>query len=163
MQMLQINRDFYNECEREQGKGRKYEHIQPFASRASQLARRLATVFAFFQGEQEISTKTMQGACDIIRHSLSEWLRYADIEPARESDAERLLNWLVRKCTDQSTTQVAYSIMQTSCPRPMQKNKQLLEMTTQQLEDTNHIRIELIIKKRLVALNPILLKNRLND
>jgi hypothetical protein len=125
MQMLQINRDFYNECEREQGKGRKYEHIQPFASRASQLARRLATVFAFFQGEQEISTKTMQGACDIIRHSLSEWLRYADIEPARESDAERLLNWLVRKCTDQSTTQVAYSIMQTSCPRPMQKNKQL--------------------------------------
>lgn len=152
-----INRDFYNECEKEQGKGGKYEHIQPFASRASQLARRLATVFAFFQGEHEITDQTMQGACEIIKHSLGEWLRYADIESKKESDAQKLLNWLIKKCIDQSTDKIQYSTMQTSCPRPMSKNKQLLEITAQQLEDTNHMRIDAIIKKRLVALNPILL------
>ncbi|MDF2418014.1 DUF3987 domain-containing protein [Acinetobacter beijerinckii] len=161
-----INLVFYNDCEIEQAKGGKYEHIQPFASRASQLARRLATVFAFFQGESEISAQTMRGACDIIRHSLGEWLRYAEIESKTESDAQRLLNWLVKKCIDQCTDKIQYSTMQTSCPRPMSKNKQLLEATAQQLEDTNHIRIDAIIKKRFVELNPILLgkvSKRLND
>lgn len=152
-----INLGFYNDCEIEQAKGGKYEHIQPFASRASQLARRLATVFAFFQGESEISAQTMQGACDIIRHSLGEWLRYAEIESKKESDAQRLLNWLVKKCIDQCTDKIQYSTMQTSCPRPMSKNKQLLEATAQQLEDTNHIRIDTILKKRIVELNPTLL------
>lgn len=161
-----IDLAFYNECEQQQLKGGKYEHIQPFASRASQLARRLATVFAFFQDEQEITAQTMQGACDIIRHSLGEWLRYAEIESKKESDAQRLLNWLVKKCVEECTNKIQYSTMQTSCPRPMSKNKQMLEMTAQQLEDTNHIRIDSVIKKRLVELNPLLLgkvSKRLND
>jgi hypothetical protein len=161
-----IDLAFYNECEEQQLKGGKYEHIQPFASRASQLARRLATVFAFFQDEQEITAQTMQGACDIIRHSLGEWLRYAEIESKKESDAQRLLNWLVKKCVEECTNKIQYSTMQTSCPRPMSKNKQMLEMTAQQLEDTNHIRIDSVIKKRLVELNPLLLgkvSKRLND
>jgi hypothetical protein len=161
-----IDLAFYNECEEQQLKGGKYEHIQPFASRASQLARRLATVFAFFQNEQEITAQTMQGACDIIRHSLGEWLRYAEIESKKESDAQRLLNWLVKKCVEECTNKIHYSTMQTSCPRPMSKNKQMLEMTAQQLEDTNHIRIDSVIKKRLVELNPLLLgkvSKRLND
>ncbi|WP_151958973.1 DUF3987 domain-containing protein [Acinetobacter junii] len=161
-----IDLAFYNECEEQQLKGGKYEHIQPFASRASQLARRLATVFAFFQNEQEITAQTMQGACDIIRHSLGEWLRYAEIESKKESDAQRLLNWLVKKCVEECTNKIQYSTMQTSCPRPMSKNKQMLEMTAQQLEDTNHIRIDSVIKKRLVELNPLLLgkvSKRLND
>ena len=161
-----IDLAFYNECEQQQLKGGKYEHIQPFASRASQLARRLATVFAFFQNEQEITAQTMQGACDIIRHSLGEWLRYAEIESKKESDAQRLLNWLVKKCVKECTNKIQYSTMQTSCPRPMSKNKQMLEMTAQQLEDTNHIRIDSVIKKRLVELNPLLLgkvSKRLND
>lgn len=161
-----IDLAFYNECEEQQLKGGKYEHIQPFASRASQLARRLATVFAFFQDEQEITAQTMQGACDIIRHSLGEWLRYAEIESKKESDAQRLLNWLVKKCVEECTNKIQYSTMQTSCPRPMSKNKQMLEMTAQQLEDTNHIRIDSVIKKRLVELNPLLLgkvSKRLNN
>ena len=161
-----IDLAFYNECEQQQLKGGKYEHIQPFASRASQLARRLATVFAFFQNEQEITAQTMQGACDIIRHSLGEWLRYAEIESKKESDAQRLLNWLVKKCVKECTNKIQYSTMQTSCPRPMSKNKQMLDMTAQQLEDTNHIRIDSVIKKRLVELNPLLLgkvSKRLND
>ena len=108
----------------------------------------------------------MQGACDIIRHSLGEWLRYAEIESKKESDAQRLLNWLVKKCVEECTNKIQYSTMQTSCPRPMSKNKQMLEMTAQQLEDTNHIRIDSVIKKRLVELNPLLLgkvSKRLND
>ena len=137
-----IDQEFYNMFEALQGKGKRYEYLQAFASRASQLARRLATVFAYFEGLQWIDAKTLKGACEVVKHSLNEWAMYADIEVKSESDAERLIKWLVKKCHDQKTNRIAYSNVQTSCPRPMQKNKNLLEMVIQQLIDSNYIKIE---------------------
>ena len=130
---------------------------QAFASRASQLARRLATVFAYFEGLQWIDAKTLTGACEVVKHSLNEWAMYADIEVKTESDAERLIKWLVRKCGGQKTDRILYSNVQTSCPRPMSKNTKVLEVVMQQLEDSNYIKIESISKKRFVLINPILL------
>ncbi|WP_427832712.1 DUF3987 domain-containing protein [Acinetobacter modestus] len=153
----QIDLAFYNECEQQQGKGCKYEHIQPFASRASQLARRLATVFAFFQGEGEITEKTMQGACDIIKHSLGEWLRYAEIESKKESDAQHLLNWLIKKCEMDNQTQMLYQLVQSRCIPKYLRKKEIFEMTTNELIVTNHIVVSKDVK-RLVLINPILLK-----
>lgn len=155
----QVDLAFYNDIERLQGKGQCYEYLQAFASRASQLARRLATVFAYFEGLQEIDAKTLQGACDVIKHSLGEWLRYAEVEAKQESEAEKLIQWLVKKCQQQNTSQIAYSYMQTSCPRPMQKNTKLLEMIIQQLEDSNYLRVDTVTKKRFVVLNPFLLQS----
>ncbi|GAB3040591.1 hypothetical protein GCM10027155_00540 [Acinetobacter apis] len=154
----QIDLAFYNEIERLQAKGERYEYLQAFASRASQLARRLATVFAYFEGLEKIDAKTLQGACDVVRHSLGEWARYADIESKEESDAQRLIQWLIKKSKQQNVDKLAYSYIQTSCPRPMQKNSKLLEMVIQQLEDSNYIRVDLVTKKRLVVLNPFLLE-----
>lgn len=154
----QIDLAFYNEIERLQAKGERYEYLQAFASRASQLARRLATVFAYFEGLDQIDAKTLQGACDVVRHSLGEWARYAEIESKEESDAQRLIQWLIKKSKQQNVDKLAYSYIQTSCPRPMQKNSKLLEMVIQQLEDSNYIRVDLVTKKRLVVLNPFLLE-----
>ena len=78
---------FYNEIESLQAKGKCYEYLQAFASRASQLARRLATVFTYFQGEAFINKQILLAACDVIRFSLNEWLRYTEIELDKESDA----------------------------------------------------------------------------
>ena len=87
----EIDQEFYNMFEVLQGKGKRYEYLQAFASRASQLARRLATVFAYFEGLQWIDAKTLRGACEVVKHSLNEWAMYADIEVKTESDAERLI------------------------------------------------------------------------
>lgn len=152
-----IDASFYNMFEELQGKGKRYEYLQAFASRASQLARRLATVFAYFEGLQWIDAKTLTGACEVVKHSLNEWAMYADIEVKTESDAERLIKWLVRKCEGQKTDRILYSNVQTSCPRPMSKNTKVLEVVMQQLEDSNYIKIESISKKRFVLINPILL------
>jgi hypothetical protein len=84
---------------------------------------------------------------------------YKNIEVKVESDAERLSKWLIRKCLLQKTDKLPYSYMQTSCPRPMQKNKNLLEMIVQQLEDSHHIKIESFGRTRYVVINPILLKS----
>lgn len=150
---------FYNEIERLQAKGQCFEYLQAFASRASQLARRLATVFAFFEGKTEIDADVLLGACTIIRHSLNEWLRYIDIESADESNAERLIKWLIAQCYKEGSERLEYSDVQTSCPRPMQKDGGLFKIALQQLEDTNHIQIEMVKRKRYVALNPLLLGN----
>ena len=149
--------EFYNEIEQLQHKGQRYEYLQAFASRASQLARRLATVFAYFEGLTVIDRKTLSGACDVIRHSLGEWSRYADIEAVKESDAEKLIKWIAKKCAEQKTDRINYTNVQTSCPRPMQKDGKLLEIIIQQLEDSNYLKVELLNKKRLVVLNPLLL------
>ncbi len=152
-----IDEDFYDLFESMQGAGQRYEYLQAFASRASQLARRLATVFAYFEGLPYIDAKIIKGACEIVQHSLNEWAAYADIEPKTESDAQRLIKWLIGKCVQQKTNRLAYSYVQTSCPRPMQKNSKLLVMIMEQLEDANYLKIEILNKKRLVILNPLLL------
>lgn len=95
---------------------------------------------------------------DIQAFLLAEWSRYAEIETREENDAQRLSKWLVKKCTEQKTDRINYSNIQTSCPRPMQKNTKLLEMIIQQLEDSNHVRVETINRKRLVVLNPLFSK-----
>ena len=156
---LVIDTEFYNVIESLQRAGKRYEYLQAFASRASQLARRLATVFAYFEGLQAIDAKTLQGACEVIKHSLNEWAMYADIEVKAESDAEKLIKWLVRNCVKDKTDRLLYSKVQTSCPRPMQKSKNLLEMVIQQLEDSNHIKIEPLGRTRYVVINPILLES----
>ena len=154
----EIDQEFYNMFEVLQGKGKRYEYLQAFASRASQLARRLATVFAYFEGLQWIDAKTLKGACEVVKHSLNEWAMYADIEVKTETEAERLIKWITKKCNEQKTDRIAYSNVQTSCPRPMQKNKNLLEMVIQQLIDSNYIKIESIGRTRYVVIHPCLVE-----
>ena len=155
----EIDQEFYNMFESLQGKGKRYEYLQAFASRASQLARRLATVFAYFEGLQWIDAKTLKGACEVVKHSLNEWAMYADIEVKTETEAERLIKWIAKKCNEQKTDRIAYSNVQTSCPRPMQKNKNLLEMVIEQLIDSSHIKIESIGRTRYVVIHPYLVES----
>lgn len=140
---------FYNECELNQAKGKLYESIKPFASRASQIARRLATVLAYFEGEQYITAQIMQSACNVVRHSLAEWIRYADLETNETSNSQRLWEWLAR----QTDSKIMRSKLQTSAPSAVRK-KDTLDLALQELEDCNYIRNTLIGKKQYIEKNP---------
>lgn len=153
-----IDASFYNMFEELQGKGKRYEYLQAFASRASQLARRLATVFAYFEGLQWIDAKTLTGACEVVKHSLNEWAMYADIEVKSESDAERLIKWFAKYCTNKKIDKLAYSSFMNSCPRPMRGSKQKLEPVLEELIDSHYLKIEEISKVRHILINPILLE-----
>lgn len=154
----EIDASFYNMFEELQGKGKRYEYLQAFASRASQLARRLATVFAYFEGIQWIDTKTLTGAYEIVRHSLNEWAMYADIEVKTESDGERLIKWFAKYCANKKIDKLAYSSFMNNCPRPMRGSKQKLEPVLEELVDGNYLKIEEIAKVRYILINPILLR-----
>ena len=153
----EIDASFYNMFEELQGKGKRYEYLQAFASRASQLARRLATVFAYFEGIQWIDAKTLTGACEIVKHSLNEWAMYADIEVKAESDAERLIKWLVRKCVEQKTSSLSKTLAMKGAPSHLRKAKEF-DPCINELIEFNYVRLVTINKSTYIELNPLLLK-----
>jgi hypothetical protein len=153
----EIDASFYNMFEELQGKGKRYEYLQAFASRASQLARRLATVFAYFEGLQWIDAKTLTGACEVVKHSLNEWAMYADIEVKTESDAERLIKWLVRKCVEQKTSNLSKTLAMKGAPSHLRKAKEF-DPCINELIEFNYVRLVTINKSTYIELNPLLLK-----
>ena len=153
----QIDLAFYNMFEELQGKGKRYEYLQAFASRASQLARRLATVFAYFEGLQWIDASTLTGACEVVKHSLNEWATYSDIEVRTESDAERLIKWLIRKCVDQKTDRIPKAIALRGAPSHLRKAK-AFDLCLSELIESNYVRLLTIDKSTHIELNPLLLK-----
>ncbi|HUE93580.1 DUF3987 domain-containing protein [Pseudomonas sp.] len=88
--------DFYNEVEGEQSPLGKFANLRPFAGRAGELVRRLAAVFACFEGQQQIDGECMRRATVLVRHSLAEWARYTDSEAVNPKlqQAAVLLEWL---------------------------------------------------------------------
>lgn len=152
-----IDASFYNIFEELQGKGKRYEYLQAFASRASQLARRLATVFAYFEGLQWIDAKTLTGACEVVKHSLNEWAMYADIEVKTESDAERLIKWLIRKCMEQKNNCIPKAIALRGAPSHLRKAK-AFDNCLNELIEFNYVRLITINKSTHIELNPLLFK-----
>ena len=153
----EIDSAFYNMFEELQGKGKRYEYLQAFASRASQLARRLATVFAYFEGLQWIDASTLTGACEVVKHSLNEWATYSDIEVRIESDAERLINWFIRKCIDQKTNCIPKAIALRGVPSHLRKAK-AFDLCLNELIEFNYVRLVTINRATHIELNPLLLK-----
>jgi hypothetical protein len=152
----QVDMDFYNEIECLQAKGQCYEYLQAFASRASQLARRLATVFAYFEGLAEIDAVTLAGACDIVRYSLGEWARYAEVESVKEQDAEKLLKNIVAKCKKINSTRILKNIALKGAPSHLRKKKQFEECLNELIE-SNYLRLIRINQSMYIELNPLVL------
>ena len=153
----QIDRAFYNEIERLQAKGERYEYLQAFASRASQLARRLATVFAYFEGLDKIDGKTLQGACDVVRHSLGEWARYTEIETKQQSNNEKLVKYLIARCKKDKTNQFKRMDIRRACPSSL-RDKRIFEECVAELIELNHILLKTINRTEHLLVNPLLLK-----
>ena len=151
-----IDLEFYNEIELLQSKGQRYEYLQAFASRASQLARRLATVFSYFEGLEIIDRQTMIGACEIIRHSLNEWSRYAEIETAKENDAEKLIRYLISKSKTEKTNLLNKTISMKGAPSNLRK-KEAFNPCLEELIESNYVRVVTINRSKYIELNPLLL------
>ena len=98
---------FYNETERQQGVGGDFEMLAAFASRAGELAARVAAVYAAWRccengtemSDARVTGDDMQLAVALVWFSLAEWRRHAEgtaLTPI-ERDARDLLDLLHRK------------------------------------------------------------------
>lgn len=88
--------EYYNQWERQQGPMENFSGLRPFAGRAGEILRRLATVIAFFSGNESVSEQTMHAAAALVDYSLSEWKRYLEPLkiPSAVQDAEAAFAWL---------------------------------------------------------------------
>jgi len=87
--------EYYNKVETEQGLLGEFASLRPFASRAGELARRLAAVFACFEGKAEIDGDCMSRAIALVQYSLQEWSRYIDSGAVKQTlkQAAELMEW----------------------------------------------------------------------
>lgn len=150
---------FYNQTETPQTIGGEYEFIKPFAGRAGELARRIATVFAFFEGKTEIDHNAMQGACDLVQYSLNEWLRYADTEVVDSNTitAEKVEKWLIKRCKDNRVDAlILREVYQCVTPKALRK-KELFSKAIAPLIGAGRARLETRDGSPSIAINPLLL------
>ncbi|MCJ9253888.1 DUF3987 domain-containing protein [Acinetobacter baumannii] len=153
-----IDLNFYNEIESLQASGQIYEHMQAFASRASQLTRRLATVFAFFEDRDVIDAEILNGATQIVRHSLNEWTRYSEIETIKESNTEKLIKNIIDKCMKNNTNCILKTLALKGAPINLRKVKEF-DFYLFELIELNYVRLVTINKSTYIELNPLLLNH----
>jgi hypothetical protein len=87
----------YNLIEGSQSSTGKFSNLGAEASRAGELIIRLATVFAFFEGMDQVQEQHIDNASKIVLHSLEEWLKYSVKEPLNNPEATNLLELLLKK------------------------------------------------------------------
>lgn len=145
---------FYNSIETKQGAGQRYEYLKAFASRSSEIAIRVATVFAYFEGKHEIDDALMKSACLVVQHSLNEWASYSDITTKAKTDASVLLEWLIKKCQQDKVAHILKTEIQQKCRPASVRKKQVLEPILEHLVDTNYVQLAEIHGKKYVVINP---------
>jgi hypothetical protein len=123
----------YNEVERQLGKNGEMVDIKPFASRAGELARRLATVFAIWRHyyhhlnecpeTPRISERGMAMAWALTKYSLSEWKRqFGCVLSPVEKDAKALLEWMQKVQSDKQMSGFYLSYIAQHCPNQLRKD-----------------------------------------
>ena len=90
--------DFFNDTERRQAPEGDLHHLGAFASRAGELAVRVAAVFAAYRhfGEHggmglKVTAADMRQACKLVAYSLSEWQAQAESSTMSQCDKDALL------------------------------------------------------------------------
>ena len=118
---VQVWLDFFNSTEARQAADGDLHHLGAFASRAGELAARVAAVYAalnhygagFTDSAPTVTECDMQQACNLVAYSLSEWQAQADsaILSQTEKDAMGLLEFLHGKGWHEVTkTQIAQQV-----------------------------------------------------
>ena len=90
--------DFFNECERESGKGRRYESMQGYTSKVGENCLRISGVLEIFDSKEslEISQKSMSNAIRLMRFYLAEAEHLLGAVET-SSDANELWEWIRNK------------------------------------------------------------------
>ncbi|WP_423813358.1 DUF3987 domain-containing protein [Psychrobacter sp. 219-2-C] len=142
--------------ENRQAKGKTLEYLKAYASRMAENASRIASLIAFFDKRQTITTDDIKRAFMLVEYSTAERLRYQDATPTGEqSDLEKLSIWLVSKAKAYKPAVLNKSYVTQNAPNALRGKK--LNFLLDDLESMGHIRLESDVRRRLVYVNPRLI------
>lgn len=133
----EIHIEYENYIGTEIGENGRYQYIRAYANRTKQYVLRVATIFAFFEGKEEIDEVIMGNAIQICIYSLNQWIKYYD--KAEKSHSDILLDWL-RK---QKEVTILKSSINQRAPKSL-RNKLNRDAAIENLLDLGFIRLEKI-------------------
>ena len=152
--------NIFNEIEAKIKPNNIYVDHKAEASRAGELIIRLATVFAFFKEEKEVTVEDLKHASNILNYSLNQWVRSNKINND-VTDADQLLNFLVKHYQDKNEEYILKSSIGQNC-RNFRNRTGKRDQAIQYLEEIDNVRTIIFDGKEYVVLNPIFLKKDLN-
>lgn len=141
---------FFDYMESGLGQNGQWRMMTDFASKAGENAARLAALFHLFEGKDgEIDAENTEQALQIIQWHMHETRRLLSIETmiAPETDAQKLLNWLLNNSFDVISTR---EIQRNSPIRERARLDNALEI----LIEHQYIRLNRDGNKTLIYLNP---------
>ena len=155
-QTRQVFSDFKQAIEDRQAHGKPLEYLKAYASRMAENASRIASLMAFFNERNTITTDDIKRAFMLVEYSTAERLRYLDATPTGEqNDSEKLSSWLVDKARGKNPPILNKSIVSQNAPNTLRGKK--LNGLLDDLESMGHIRLESEGRRRLVCINPKLI------
>ncbi len=151
---------FQQHIENSMADGQALAGYQAFASRMAENASRIATLLAYFDGKEQLTTEYLDGAFKLVQYSINEQIHYQDDNEI--SDAGILLNWLVKKCREKKTDRLGYSWVQSNIKPDRLNKREVLQMLTESLEYSHHIKIGFVgnTKSREIIINPLVLQGK---
>jgi len=157
-QDAQTEQAFYKHMqaiENRQAQGQALEYLKAYASRMAENASRIASLMAFFEGRNEITTDDITRAFMLVEYSTSERLRYLDATPTGEqNDSEKLSGWLVDKARGKKPHKLNRTDIYNGAPKPMRKNNRILQSELDNLESKLHIKQIEDGRKKIIEVNP---------
>ena len=141
--------------ENKQAKGKPFEFLKAYASRMAENASRIASLMAYFDNREAITTDDITRAFMLVEYSTAERLRYLDATPqGAQNDSEKLSSWLVNRTKNKTPAIVNRTDVYNGAPKPMRKSNKLLQNELDNLESVGHIRQMEDGKKKVIYINP---------
>lgn len=130
-----------------------------FTRRLTENACRIASLFAWYNRNDVIRIDDAKGAILLAEYSLNEVRRYSDIT-TDTTDAEKVLEWLIKTAKKQKTGVLKLSEVQSNIPKSL-RPKEILNPALELLNDNNYIFIAEVESYRrnirIIEINPKLL------
>ena len=154
-QTRQVFNDLAQGIEIRQAKGKEFEYLKGYASRMAENASRIASLMAYFEGRETITTDDIKRAFMLVEYSTAERLRYLDATPQGvQNDSEKLSSWLVDKTKHKTPAILNRTDVYNGAPKPMRKNSKVLQNELDNLESVGHIKQMEDGRKKVIYINP---------
>lgn len=150
---------FHDEVEARLAVGGDYADVRDVASKCADNAARLAALFHIFEhgGGGAVGLDAMECGCMLAAWHLDEARRFFGeiVLPQDMADATRVSHWLLQYAQAQRVVEVATRDLQRMGPI---RQKERLDVALGELQARHHVRVLKDGKRRLVVINPTLLR-----
>ena len=132
-----------------------FAEYQESAQRMAENASRIATLFAYFDGETSVSIERIEKAILLVEYSMNELLRYNQQSQASvKNNSQKLADYIVRQCKDKGVTRLIYSEVQSKVNVKALRQKSELETHIEVLTAKNYLKVVTVDNVRYIEINP---------